>query len=58
MTEEKREKIIKTVKEDSNEYLLDRYVWYCKNFNPVDDDFIEAHNLVKAEVLKRMNGKK
>jgi len=54
MTEENRTKIITTIKNDTNEYLLDRYVWYCKNFHPLDDDFIEAYELIKAEVLNRM----
>ena len=54
MTEEKKKKITKALNEDTNEYLLDRYVWYCQNFNPFDDDFIEAYGLVKAEVLNRM----
>lgn len=54
MTNEKRAQHIEIIRKDSNEQLLKRFVWYIQNFNPVDDVRCEDYELVKAEVLRRM----
>ena len=57
MTDEKRNRNIEIIRKDTPEQLLARYVWYIQNFNPVDDDMCENHDLVKAEILRRMEAK-
>ena len=56
MTEEIKQRKIEKLKLDTNEYLLDRFVWYVQNFNPVDYDRCDDYELVKAELLRRMGG--
>lgn len=55
MTEDKRQTNISIIRHDTNEQLLDRYVWYIQNFNPIDEDRCEHYELVKAEILRRMS---
>lgn len=45
------------IKLDTNEQLIDRFVWYVQNFNPVDDDRCEDYELVKAEIFRRMGSR-
>lgn len=54
MTDERRAQHIATISRDSNEQLLKRFLWYVDNFNPVDEDRCEDYELIKAEILKRM----
>ena len=54
MTAERRAQHIETIRRDSNEKLLERFLWYVNNFNPVDEDRCEDYELIKAEILKRM----
>jgi hypothetical protein len=59
MTDDKRTLNTEIIHHDTNEQLLKRYTWYCDNFNPLDDDMIEHLEIIKAEILSRMNaGKK
>lgn len=55
MTEERKNSIIKRLKSDTNEKLLERFVWYVQNFNPVDEVRCEDYELVKMELLERMS---
>ena len=57
MTDEKRNMNIEIIRKDTPEQLLARYDWYCANFNPVDDDRCENYELVRAEILRRMEAK-
>jgi len=54
MTNEKRAQHIEIIRKDSNEQLLERFLWYVNNFNPIDEDRCDDYELVKAEVLRRM----
>ena len=47
-----------TINYGTNEELLNRYMsyFYMKMVNTVDEDFIKDYNLLRDEVLKRMNG--
>lgn len=58
MTEEIKQRKIEKLKLDTDEYLLDRFVGYVQNFNPVDYDRCDDYELVKAEVLRRMGANK
>ena len=53
----KEEKIAK-VKAMSPEQLLESWKWYSKHFNPIDDDICESYEIVRVEILERMNGGK
>ena len=55
MTEDKRQTNISIIRQDNNEQLLARYDWYIQNFNPVDEDRCENYELVKTEILRRLN---
>lgn len=55
MTEDKRQTNISIIRQDTNEQLLARYAWYIQNFNPVDEDRCENYELVKTEILRRLN---
>lgn len=57
MTEERKDRITQRLKTDTNNELLDRFVWYVQNYNPVDEVRCEDYELVKAELLNRMNNK-
>ena len=57
MTDEVREKNIDILRNDAPEQLLERFVYYCQHYNPVDDDQCERYEMVKAEVLRRMTSK-
>ena len=54
MTDEKRNTVISIIKNDTNEQLIERFLWYVDNFNPVDDDRCETYEMVKSEILNRM----
>ena len=54
MTEEVRQTHIAVIREDTNEMLIDRFVWYVQNFNPVDFDRCDDYALVKEEIIRRM----
>lgn len=54
MTDERRAQHIEKLRMDSNEKLLERFIWYVNNYNPVDEDRCDDYELVKAEVLRRM----
>lgn len=41
---------------DTNEELVERFIWYINNYNPIDFDRCDDYELVKAEVLRRMGG--
>lgn len=56
MTDEIRAKNQEILSQDTNEQLLERFVWYVQNFNPVDDDRCEHYEMVKSEILNRMGG--
>ena len=56
MTDEVRAKNIEIIRTDTPEQLLERFVYYCQNFNPVDDDQCERYDMVKAEIIRRMTG--
>ena len=57
MSEEKRNKMLEIVEKDTNDYLLERFAWYIQNFNPCDFDRCDCYEIVKAEILKRMNNR-
>ncbi len=40
---------------DTNDQLLKRYTWYCNNFCSLDEDMREHLEIIKAEILSRMN---
>lgn len=54
MTEETRARHIEIIKRDTPEKLLKRFLWYVNNFNPVDEDRCDDYELIKAEILERM----
>lgn len=54
MTDEKRTRFLGIVSKDTNEQLLARYTWYVDNFNPLDDDMCAGFEIIKAEILRRM----
>lgn len=54
MTDERRAQHIEIIKKDTNEQLLERFLWYVDNYNPVDEGMCTDYELVKAEILKRM----
>ena len=54
MTDEARAKVIAVIKGDSDEYLLERYVYFVQTFNPIDAQQRECYELIKAEILRRM----
>ena len=56
MTDEVRAKNIEIIRADTPEQLLERFVYYCQHYNPVDDDQCERYEMVKAEVIRRMTG--
>lgn len=43
---------------DTNDQLLKRYTWYCVNFNPLDKVMCEHFEIIKTEILNRMNAGK
>lgn len=54
MTNDFRTRCSEIIKQDSNEKLLQRFLWYVNNFNPIDDERCEGYELIKAEMLRRM----
>lgn len=54
MTDELRKKYKGIIKNDSNEKLLQRFLWYVNNWNPVDEERCDTYELIKAEILERM----
>ena len=54
MTDERRAQHIEKLRMDSNEQLLERFLWYVNNYNPVDEDRCDDYELVKVEILRRM----
>ena len=60
MTDEARARKEARLRDDTNEGLIQRFAWYITNFNPLDFERCDDYELVKAEVLRRMeanNGK-
>ena len=49
-----REERLATVQSMDNVRLLNAYVFYIQNFNPVDDEAVFNHDIVKDEILRRM----
>ena len=37
--------------------LLTAYDFYVGHFDPLDKDFIDTYELIKAEILRRLNNK-
>ena len=58
MTEEKRKERVEKLADMDGETLLENYDFYVRQFNPLDEEFCETFHLIKAEVLKRLNGSK
>lgn len=54
MTDERKKWVETRLKRDTNEYLINRFGWYVQNFNPLDEERCEDYELVKAELLRRM----
>ena len=52
MTREKKEEVAKSL---SAEALLKAYDVFCKRFDPFNDDFVESHDVIRAEILKRLS---
>lgn len=60
MTDEARACKEERLRQDTNEGLIQRFAWYITNFNPLDFERCDDYELVKAELLRRMevnNGK-
>lgn len=58
MTAERKKWVETRLKRDTDEYLINRFGWYVQNFNPLDEERCEDYELVKAELLRRMEAKK
>jgi len=54
MTDERRATHKAIIQKDTAEQLMERFLWYVNNFNPVDEDRCEDYELVKAEIIERM----
>ena len=54
MTDERRAIHIQIIKRDTPEKLLERFLWYVDNYNPLDEDRCDDYELIKAEILERM----
>ena len=52
-----REEKVEKIKTFTDTAVLDCYTHYVTHFNPVDADFCESYEVVKAEILRRMGGK-
>ena len=45
----------KTARRLDGDALLGAYNWHCRNFCFTDKDFIENYEIIKFEVLRRLN---
>lgn len=50
-----REEKIEIVKDLTGDKLLEAYDIHVKTFNPFDDERVENYNVIKYEVLRRLN---
>jgi hypothetical protein len=50
-----REEKIEIVKDLTGDKLLEAYDTHVKTFNPFDYERIENYNIIKDEVLRRLN---
>ena len=57
MTDARREISLGILRKDTDEQLINRFAWYVQNFNPVDEERCEDYELVKEELLRRMQNK-
>lgn len=54
MIEERRKMNLDIIGADTDEQILARFVWYVQNYNPVDEERCEHYEMIKAEILRRM----
>lgn len=55
MVDDMRALNVEIIHLDTNDQLLKRYAWYCNNFNTLDENMREHLEIIKAEILSRMN---
>ena len=58
MTDDVRALNVDIIHLDTNDQLLKRYTWYVNNFNTLDENMREHLEIIKAEILSRMNADK
>ena len=51
-TREEKAEIMKKV---SKENLLELFIGYTNDYNPIDDRTIDSYEAIKSEILSRMN---
>ena len=55
MSNEKKSEIINKISDMDNKKLLQTYVYYIQNFNPIDFDMCNTYEIVMNEILNRMD---
>ena len=50
MTKEEKEKVASGL---SGTRLMELFLSYLNNFNPIDYDMCETYNIIKAEIIRR-----
>ena len=54
MTDEKRAMHKAIIQRDTAEQLMARFLWYINNYDPFNEERCEDYELVKAEIIERM----
>ena len=54
MTEEKRAQHKARIQADTAEQLMKRFLWYTNNFDPFNEERCEDYELIKTEIIERM----